>query len=655
MPPTSAINWTAELAAAGWILPLSRFGADGAAFFEASVRANTWRGELYALPWFVDVGMLYYRTDLVSEPPASFEALAERARALRDRHGLRHGLVWQAARYEGLVTVFLEVLGAHGGRIIDQAGHVGVGSAASIRALEAMQRAMAPGGFVPKSALGWQEEQTRFAFQSGEAVFMRNWPYAYALLEDPRESRVAGRVGVMPMPAAAGAKGGQATAALGGAQLAVNAHTEHPNEAWELVEFLTRPEQMLERAELAGQLPARPELYDDSRLERVLALPVADARRIVEHAEPRPPMPVYTELSQALQVHLHRALSGQETPRSALAAAENELTEILAASGLGGAAAARRPSRAAIWTVRLGAFGLLGACGVWALRAFRRRTRPLPGGKRETLLGWALMAPALAVIALVALFPLGWTVVESLHLHDLRMPWRGRPFVGLENFARLLESARFWGSLGRTALFVGISVSLELVLGLCLALLLDRTFRGRGAVRALALLPWAIPTVVAALVWRLLFEPSGWLSSPIAAWVPLVLADVWKTTPFVALLLLAGLQTIHPELREAARVDGAGAFASLWHVTLPLLRPALLVALVFRTLDALRVFDLVYVLTGGGPGTATEPIALHAFSTLLEHLRFGLGSALGVVVFLIAFGFALAYVRLLSTRAERAA
>jgi ABC-type sugar transport system permease subunit len=183
-----------------------------------------------------------------------------------------------------------------------------------------------------------------------------------------------------------------------------------------------------------------------------------------------------------------------------------------------------------------------------------------------------------------------------------------------------------------------------------------------------------MPTVVVALVWRFMFEgevgvanavltasglvdhPPVWFTDSWAAWVPVVLADVWKTTPFVALLLLAGLQQVDESLYEAARVDGAGAWRRLVHVTLPALKPAILVALIFRTLDAFRVFDLVYVMTGGGPGTATEPVALYTFTALLQHLRFGFGSALSVVVFLVTFALALVYVRVLGVRlAEPAA
>lgn len=285
--------------------------------------------------------------------------------------------------------------------------------------------------------------------------------------------------------------------------------------------------------------------------------------------------------------------------------------------------------------------------------------------RQEARIAWRLVLPAVLTILLVALFPLLWTVWESLHLHDLRMPWLGKPFIGLDNYIEALQDPRFWSALGHTLFFAATSVSLELLLGLVLALALNRTFRGRGVVRAAVLIPWAIPTVVSALLWRFMFEgqhgiinrgllqmgpvdqPIIWFIDPHAAWVPIILADVWKTTPFVALLLLAGLQNIDASLYEAARIDGASAWRQFRHVTLPLLRPAILVALIFRTLDAFRVFDLVYALTGGGPGTSTEPIALYTFNTLLQNLQFGYGSALSVIVFLLTFSLALVYIRVL--------
>ena len=281
---------------------------------------------------------------------------------------------------------------------------------------------------------------------------------------------------------------------------------------------------------------------------------------------------------------------------------------------------------------------------------------------RDARLAWALLAPALLLLAAVAVGPLAATVWESLHHHDLRMPWLGRPFIGLDNYRAATTDTRLHEAVLHTVVFAAFSVSLELVLGMALAVALDALARGRAMARVIVLLPWALPTVVAALVWRFMFDSQGiagtvyedWLSRPYAAWVPVILGDVWKSTPFVALLLLAGLQGIDESLYEAARMDGASGWRRFTHITLPLLRPALAVALVFRTLDAFRVFDLVYVLTGGGPGTATEVIALYAFTTLLQDLRFGYGSALSVITFGLTFLLALAYLRMLSTREAQA-
>jgi multiple sugar transport system substrate-binding protein len=325
------VIWTPEFAAAGWLLPLDAFGPRVDDFFPAALEADRWDGRLYALPWFVDVGMLYWRTDLVKEPPRSYAELVADARAARTQAGPAFGLVWPAARYEGLVTVFLEYLGAFGGRILDGAGRVAVDSPAAVRALEAMRDALAS-GLAPKAALAWHEEETRFAFQNGKAVFMCNWPYAYALMADPARSQVAGHYGITTFPAADA--DGRPTAALGGSQLAVNARSDEPAAAWALVAFLTAPAQMLERARVAGQLPARRSLYAGDELATALPMPPATAAAIVEHAVARPVTPVYAELSELLQVRLHRVLSGQESPREALTAAAREMRDVLARARL---------------------------------------------------------------------------------------------------------------------------------------------------------------------------------------------------------------------------------------------------------------------------------------------------------------------------------
>ncbi len=283
--------------------------------------------------------------------------------------------------------------------------------------------------------------------------------------------------------------------------------------------------------------------------------------------------------------------------------------------------------------------------------------------RAESRLALLLVTPTIVLMAAVALIPIAATAWEALHHHDLRLPWLGTPFVGLANFTEAAGDPRFGGALVHTLLFAAVSVPLELALGLALALVMHTAARGRGIVRTAALLPWAVPTVVVALVWRFMFEAQSgvfaasfdWFAGPVTAWVPIVIADVWKTTPFVAILVLAGLQTIDHELYEAARVDGASPARQFLTITLPLLAPALVVAGTFRLLDALRLFDLSYVLTGGGPGTATEPLSLYAFVALMQRLRFGYGSALSIAVFLMALGVALLCVRLLDRAAPRGA
>jgi len=270
--------------------------------------------------------------------------------------------------------------------------------------------------------------------------------------------------------------------------------------------------------------------------------------------------------------------------------------------------------------------------------------------REERRLAALLIAPAAGLIVVMALFPIAATVSEALHGHDLRLPWLGRPFVGLANFVEAAGDPRFLSAVGHTVLFALVSVPIEIALGVALALVMHRALRGRAAIRVMALLPWTVPTIVAALIWRFMFESYStasfdWFVHPRAAWVPIVAADVWKTTPFVAILLLAGLQTIDPAIDEAARIDGAGPLRRFFTVTLPLLGPALVVATAFRALDALRLFDLVYVMTGGGPGTATEPLSLYAFVALMQRLRFGYGAALSMTVFLLTFAFALIWIR----------
>lgn len=278
-------------------------------------------------------------------------------------------------------------------------------------------------------------------------------------------------------------------------------------------------------------------------------------------------------------------------------------------------------------------------------------------------LGYMLISPSVAILAGVALFPVVAVIALSL---QKRLPIFGiATFVGLDNYRFLLMDPRFWRSLGNTVYFTAVSVSLELVMGLAIAVLMNRAFRGRGWIGAIILIPWAIPTVVSARMWEWMYnvefgllnyllratglttEPVNWLGDPGWAIHGAILMDVWKTTPFVAILLMAGLQTIPKDLYQAARVDGAGGWLTFRYITLPLLKPMILVVLLFRTLDAFRIFDAVYVLTGGGPANTTETLSIYAYKVLFQTLQFGYGSTLAVATFVCVVLISLVYLKLL--------
>jgi multiple sugar transport system permease protein len=280
--------------------------------------------------------------------------------------------------------------------------------------------------------------------------------------------------------------------------------------------------------------------------------------------------------------------------------------------------------------------------------------------RQERRLGAAMLAPSLAVIALVAAYPIVYAIWLSLNEYSVITPGLSR-FVGFDNYLSALGSSEFWAAMKTTVLFTAISVGLELVIGLGMALVMHQAFRGRALLRAVVLVPWAILTVVTAITWRTIFEPElgfvntmlsslslpggdvVWLGKEGYALGVMIFADVWKTAPFMALLLLAGLQGIPDDLYDAAKVDGASTWQRFRGVTLPLLVPAITVALIFRTLDALRIFDLPYVLTKGANGT--ETLSLIAQKELVVNRNTGLGSALAVLTFITVMTVSFLYIR----------
>ena len=280
------------------------------------------------------------------------------------------------------------------------------------------------------------------------------------------------------------------------------------------------------------------------------------------------------------------------------------------------------------------------------------------GQRADRKTGLLFLAPALTVLAVLTVYP-ALTVLWLSLQH--RIPVFGvARFAGLDHYEFLAGDPRFWNALGVTVVFTAVSVGLELGVGLLVALALRGQRTGPRVALSLLLLAWALPSVVVAKLFEWLYHPSAglvnfllggrslnWLGDPGLALLGLILADVWRTMPFVALLCYARLGTIPAELYEAAHVDGAGRLAAFSQITFPLLRPILLIALLFRTLDALRSFDLMFVLTGGGPASTTETLTVYAYRTLFQTLQLGFGSAIAVAVFALVMVVAWGYLRIL--------
>src|SRR6266516_4011426 len=295
----------------------------------------------------------------------------------------------------------------------------------------------------------------------------------------------------------------------------------------------------------------------------------------------------------------------------------------------------------------------------------RRRTRLQ---RRQTRLGWLLLLPALAVVAFVAIYPLGKTVYYSFTNQEFLAGIEPTKWVGLQNYRELWHDSIFRTAIWTTIKFTLITVGFEFVLGMIIALVVNSSFKGRGAMRAVMLVPWAIPTVVAAQMWKwmlddifgvvndfgrrthVLSHSHAWISDPSTALASVCAVDIWKTTPFVALLRLAGLQVIPNDLYEAASVDGATKLQQFWRITLPLLRPAILVTLIFRTLDALRVFDVFQVFFGYRLNAQT--MAVYTQSTTVNDGHVGYGAAMSVVIFLIISLFVVIYVTFMRVTEE---
>jgi multiple sugar transport system permease protein len=281
--------------------------------------------------------------------------------------------------------------------------------------------------------------------------------------------------------------------------------------------------------------------------------------------------------------------------------------------------------------------------------------------QRRQLVGYTFVTPTLLIIALILVYPVLQSVVLSVGDNSFGGMEAYR-FVGLKHYVDLLENERFWNSLTVTFVFTLISIPLELVLGIFLAVLMNESFRGKGIARLAVLFPWALPTALNALIWRWMYnadyglfndlglksgtieQPINWFGDETLAMASMVIVSVWKTSSFMALIILAGLQTIPKELYEAGRMDGMSRWREFREITLPLVKGSLMVALIIRSMDALRTFELPFNLTDGGPVSSTETLSLYAYKTIFEFIEFNSGSAIVIVQFLVIFALSLVYI-----------
>lgn len=527
------VVWTAKFAARGWLLPLDEWFPPAArdGLLPRDVEAGYYRGRFYRVPIRTDVGMLYYRKDLMPEPPRTWEEFA----AACQRYGNppeRYCLVFQGMQYEGLTCNFLEYLWGAGGTPIDQDEAVLLDQDESIAALSFMQE-MIGRDWAPRSVITFQEQQALEFFEQGKALMMRNWPYAWTLL---RRSSLEGKVGIVPI---IHRTGHEPAGTLGGWGLGIARTVNDPEAAAKFIEFAVSPEAQKVLHFRRGAVPVRKSLFTDEPILQQ-SPHYTELYEVLLKSRPRPIHPDYPRISSILQKHVSAVLVGIESPREAALHMDQSIEGLIK-------------------------------------------------GKRH---GWFL---------------------RLFFDHDLKM------------------------TVKNTLVFTGLSVPFEFGLGLLIALLVHSPFRGRAMLRLGVLVPWALPTAVMAMAWQWMFNnpfgvindllvrigilstPLDWLSSPEGAMFAAVFADVWKTAPFVAIILLAGLQSIPQQLKESLSIDGGGAGVMFFHLILPLLMPFIRVALIFRIIHAAGIFDLIWVLTKGGPADTTRTLSLYVYDLAFRY------------------------------------
>ncbi|MBW2039028.1 MAG: extracellular solute-binding protein [Deltaproteobacteria bacterium] len=563
------VIWTAKFAERGWLMPLDGWFTPEmqTEFLPGAVEAGRCKGHSYRVPVRGDVGMLYYRKDLVPEPPKTwkeFERICERRSCLPEMYCI----VFQGMQYEGLVCDFLEYLWGAGGEVIDPEGNVVLDCPEALEALRFMRKLIRQ-GWVPRAVLTFQEQHSLSAFSQGKALFMRNWPYAWTIL-NKEDAPLRGKVGIVPF---IHKEGYESAGTLGGWGLGIAQGVKDPEKVWRFIAFATSAEAQKILHFKRGAVPSRKALFKDPEILKV-SPHYRDLYEIVMRARPRPVHPDYPRISDTLQKHVSAVLAGIESPEE-------------------------------------------------ALKIMARSIEGIVRGEKEGF------------------------------------------------FARLGVDYDLKRTLLNTIVFTSVSVPLEFILGLLIALLVNAHFRGRSFIRLAVLIPWALPTAVMAMSWQWMFNnpfgvindllvrigllsaPLDWLSSPNGAMSAAVFADVWKTTPFVVIILLAGLQSIPQELAESISIDGAGALREFLHLTFPLLLPFVRVALIFRVIHAAGIFDLIWVLTKGGPADSTRTLGIYIYDVAFRYDEVGYAIFLTVLFLLALIGVSFLIVRLTSLGYER--
>ncbi len=540
------VTWTAKFAKNGWLLPLNKwFLGDLKDFLPSAVDAGIYKGKLYRIPVRADVGVLYYRKDLVENPPKTWDEFAKICSKIpKDMYCIS----FQGMQYEGLVCNFFEYFWGAGGEFFKN-GKLNINSKATVEALGFM-KSMIDKNYAPKSVITFQEQHSLNFFIEGKSVFMRNWPYAWNVI-NKEDSKIKGKVGIAPV---LHKKGFESHGTLGGWGLGIAKGTKNVEAALKFIKFATSESSQKILHFKRGAVPSRKSLFFDKDILKE-SPHYKELYKILLNAKHRPVHPEYPKISDTLQKHISAVLVGIETPEKA--------TEII-----------------------------------------YRTVSGILKGENENY------------------------------------------------FKRMFYDYTLIRTSLNTVYFTFISVPIEFLLGLLIALLVNMKIKGRNLARLGVLIPWALPTAVMALSWQWMFnnpfgvindillklgilnQPFDWLSSPEGAMFSAVFADVWKTTPFVVIILLSGLQSIPKELLESISIDGAKSFSRFWNVTFPLLLPFIRVALIFRLIHAAGIFDLIWVLTKGGPADFTKTIAIYIYDLAFRYDEIGYAVFL-TVIFLI--------------------